>query len=88
MTQCGFLSNPIPIERGCRQGDHIARYLFLLIAEVLEYLNEKSPESTGIKIGNNMYKLTQFADDTVTLPVGVNNWNIGCIVNVSLVYVC
>ena len=28
VQQCGFLSEPITIERGCRQGDPIASYLF------------------------------------------------------------
>ena len=37
-----FLSNPIPIERVCRQGDPIAPYLFFLVAEVLGDLIEKS----------------------------------------------
>ena len=67
VTQCGFLLNPIPIERGCRQGDPIPLYLFLLVAEVLGCLIENSPAITGIKIGNNMYKLTQFADTTIIL---------------------
>ena len=70
VTQCVFLSNPIAIERGYRQGDPIAPYLFLLVAEVLGCLIEKSPEITGFKIGNNMYKLTQFADDTTIILDG------------------
>ena len=28
VQQCGFLSDPIPIEKGCRQGDPIAPYFF------------------------------------------------------------
>ena len=67
-----FLSNPIPIERGYRQGDPIAPYLFLLFAEVLACLIENSPETTGIKFGNNMYKLTQFADDTTIILDGTS----------------
>ena len=51
MTQCGFLSDPIPIERGCRQGDPIAPYLFLLVAEVLACLIHNSSDVTGITVG-------------------------------------
>ena len=65
-------SNPTPIERGCRHGDPIAPYLFLFVAEVLRCLIEKSLEITGIKIGNNMYKLTQFADDTTIILDGTS----------------
>ena len=38
VQQCGFLSEPITIERGCRQGDPIASYLFLIAAEVLSII--------------------------------------------------
>ena len=64
IIQSGYLSDPIPVGRGCRQGDPIASYLFLLVAEVLNCLIEKSPSISGIAIGNIMLKITQFADDT------------------------
>ena len=70
ISQCGFLSDPIPVERGCRQGDPISSYLFLLVAEVLCCLLDKSDQITGISIGNFMLKLTQFADDTTIILDG------------------
>ena len=73
ITQCGFLSDPIPVERGCRQGDPIAPYLFLLVAEVLCCLINRCPDILGITIGNTMFKLTQFADDTTIILDGNAN---------------
>ena len=67
ITQCGILSQPMPIERGCRQGDPITPYLFLLVVEVLSCLIVQSPEICGITIGDTTFKLTQFADDTLIL---------------------
>ena len=64
VIQCGILSDPIPIKRGCRQGDPIAPYLFLLVAEILSRITANSPLIKGINIGKHNYKLIQFADDT------------------------
>ena len=50
VIQCGFLSEKIQIKRGCRQGDPISAYLFLLCAEVLCLLIKNNPENVGIKI--------------------------------------
>ena len=35
VSQCGFISNPFPIERGCQQGDPISPSLFILRAQIL-----------------------------------------------------
>ena len=70
IIQCGFLSEPIPIQRGCRQGDPISPYLFLLVAEILSILIDKNPDIKGIQIGRQMIKVTQFADDTTLLLDG------------------
>ena len=64
VLQSGFLSESFSIERGCRQGDPIASYLFLLCAQVLYYLFDQNSNIHGISIEGTLFKLTQFADDT------------------------
>ena len=70
VIQCGKFSEPINIERGCRQGDPIAPYLFLLPAQLLNILIQQNPEIKGINIGGFEYKIAQFADDTTILLDG------------------
>ena len=70
VVQCGFLSKPISIQRGCRQGDPISAYLFLIGAEVLTRLIQNNNHIQGIKIENLEFKMTQFADDTTLIMDG------------------
>ena len=73
VLQCGYLSSEISIERGCRQGDPIATYLFLIGAEILSLLIKVNPHITGIKINNIEFKLTQLADDTTLMLHGTTH---------------
>lgn len=66
----GFLSDFIRIERGCRQGDPISSYIFILSAEILATLIRNTKNIKGIKIENVEYKISQFADDTSLLLDG------------------
>ena len=70
ILQCGFLSKPFPIRRGCRQGDPISSYLFLLGAEILNILIKNETNIKGITIGGISFKITQFADDTTLILDG------------------
>ena len=73
VLQCGFLSKEIKIGRGCRQGDPISSYLFLLGAEILTRLILLNPNISGLKIDGNEFKLTQFADDTTLILDGTEH---------------
>ena len=50
--------------RGCRQGDPISTYLFVLCAEILAAKIRSNKNIKGIKINNTEIKLSQYADDT------------------------
>jgi hypothetical protein len=53
------------IEKGTRQGDPIAAYLFILCAELLGRKVRIDENVKGIKIGDNMYRICEFAGDTL-----------------------
>ena len=64
ILQNGFMSNFFSLRRGCRQGDPISPYLFILCAEILGRMVRKNKEIKGISINGKEYKLSQYADDT------------------------
>ena len=70
ILQVGVLSEFFPIERGCKQGDPIAPYLFLLCAQVLYEMIQSNTMVKGIKIGQEEIKISQFADDTTIFMGG------------------
>ena len=61
----GWFSSYFDVEKGARQGDPIAAYLFILCAELLGHAIRTNNDISGIKLGNNEYRICQFADDTV-----------------------
>ena len=63
VLQSGILSDFFEIQRGCRQGDPILAYLFLLCDQVMFLLIMNEPTLKGIKINGTEFKITQFADD-------------------------
>ena len=70
ILQVGVLSEFFPIERGCKQGDPIAPYLFLLCAQVLYEMIQSNKIVKAIKIGQENIKISQFADDTTIFMDG------------------
>ena len=60
----GHLSEWFSLQRGCRQGDPLSPYMFILCAEILAVLIRSQTNMTGIKIGNHEFKIFQYADDS------------------------
>ena len=54
----------VPYRKGCRQGDPLSPYIYLLCAEIVALRIRQSSGVTGIKIKDVEYLLSQFADDT------------------------
>ena len=73
VTQSGFLSRFFKPHRGCRQGDPISPYLFLLCAEILAHKIKSYKNIKGIKIEDNEYLMSQYADDAVIILDGIEN---------------
>ena len=69
----GNFSSPFRLECGCKQGDPISTYIFILCAEILAIKIRNNEKIKGIKINNIDFKLVQFADDTTIILDGSEN---------------
>ena len=70
VVQCGYLSEFFIVQRGCRQGDTLSPYIFLLCAEILTRMFKSNKDIKGIKIADTEYTLSHFADDTTVMLDG------------------
>ena len=70
----GHLSEPFNLERGCRQGDPISPYLFIVCSEFLTQAINNNRNIEGITVLNHEHKAGQYADDTsLFLKANENN---------------
>ena len=60
----GEVSQWFNIGRGCRQGDPLSPYIFILCAEILSLMLRKNQHVKGINIKNIEFLISQYADDT------------------------
>ena len=61
------------VNRGVRQGDPIAAYLFTLAIELLAISIRYNKKISGIKINDAEIKLSMYADDLTGLVVGIDS---------------
>ena len=62
--QNGLLSDKITLSRGCRQGDPISPYIFVVCAEVLSHVLRECTDVKGIQVHDTEMLTSQYADDT------------------------
>ena len=70
VNQGGNISDSFTLHRGCRQGDPLSPYIFILCAEILAIQIRNNNEIRGIKVRDKEYKLTLYADDSTLLLNG------------------
>ena len=66
----GTYSTFFKLERGCRQGDPLSPYIFILCIDPLSITLDASDKIGGIKLKDKTYKVGLYADDTFLLLDG------------------
>ena len=64
VEQNGHYTDIFELSRGCRQGDPISPYIFVLCAEFLAHVIRENSDIKGIKVHNREVKISLYADDT------------------------
>jgi hypothetical protein len=60
----GYSTGYFSVSRGCRQGDPLSPYTFVLVIEILSNIVQNDNTIKGITMGNQEVKLVMFADDS------------------------
>ena len=63
----GFLSKPIPLNRGVRQGCPLSALLYVLVIEVFALQLRVNPNIVGFKVGGEKIVSAHYMDDTTII---------------------
>ena len=66
----GNITDWFTVSRGCRQGDPLSPYIFIICAEILAIMIRENNLIKGITVNNTEHKITQYADDSEILLEG------------------
>ena len=86
IIQNGYMSSFFNLGRGCRQGDPLSPYVFLLCAEILGILIRNNKTLKGIEVLGSEFKISQYADDTSLFLDGTENSLISALKILELFY--
>ena len=82
VNHCGNISSRFNIARGCRQGDPIASYLFIIMIEILAHKLRNDKSIKGFEIGNNLSHLLEIYADDLTVFLTPNSANLRRVVDI------
>ena len=77
----GHCSTYFSLERGVRQGDPLAAYLFIIVLETLSAAIKFNPQIKGIEIDDTEILLSQYADDS-TLALDYDEKNLKEVIDI------
>ena len=69
----GFETSEFDVQRGVRQGCGLSSLLYVLVSEVLAIELRNNRKIKGYKYFNKEYKLSQYADDLMTIVTDINS---------------
>ena len=75
IVQNGHISEKVLLHRGCRLGDPVSPYIFVLAAEIMAMAIRQDKNIVGIEVYKEEQKISLYADDT-TLYLTANEHNL------------